>query len=125
MIEDDLRGLLEDELGINVYSRVIPAKMPECVVVQKIGGHSSFAGIRRQYVLISIMGVSADRETASQMMRRARDALITSLPFTIEDDGAIRHYYTAKAQADGSLEHKTVNGPKYVEFVDMEVKVSI
>lgn len=121
MIEDDLRILLADEIEADVYSRYYPAGMPECVVVQEIGGRSSRAGIRRTYHLISIMGVSSDKETAGKIMRQARDALVRSLPFKT---GNV-HYYTAVPQADGSLLYKVPNGPKYVEYVDIEVGCSI
>ena len=47
MIEDDLRGLLANELDEDVYARLIPVGMPECVVVQNMGGSTARAGIRR------------------------------------------------------------------------------
>ena len=50
MIEDDLCTLLAGEIGVDVYARLIPIGMPECVMVQEIGGHSSTAGIRRTLV---------------------------------------------------------------------------
>lgn len=121
MIEDDLRGLLADELDENVYARLIPVGMPECVVVQNMGGSTARAGIRRAYYIISIMGVSADRERAGQIMRKARNKLVRALPVKIGDT----HYYTAIPLADGKLDYKTNNGPKYVAFVDMEVGASL
>lgn len=121
MIEDDLRGLLADELDEDVYARLIPVGMPECVVVQNMGGSTARAGIRRAYYTISVMGVSADRERAGQIMRRARNKLVKALPVKIGDT----HYYTAIPLADGKLDYKTNNGPKYVAFVDMEVGASL
>ena len=121
MIEDDLRILLADGLEADVYSRIIPTEMPECIVVQEIGGRTSRASIRRAYYIISIMGVSADRERAGQIMRRARNKLVRALPVKIGDI----HYYTAIPLADGKLDYKTNNGPKYVAFVDMEVGASL
>lgn len=121
MIEDDLRGLLADHFDVDVVARLIPLEMREGIVVQTIGGRSSTAGIRRTYYQISVMGISADMGTASQRMREARDYLIASIPADIGDT----HYYTAKALADGKLDFKTVNGPRYVEFVDMEVGASL
>lgn len=121
MIEDDLRGLLADELDVDVYARLIPVGMPECAVVQNMGGSTARAGIRRAYYTVSIMGVSADRETAGQIMRKARNKLVRALPATV----GTTHYYTAIPLADGKLNYKTNNGPKYVAYVDMEVGASL
>lgn len=121
MIEDDLRDLLIDEFDVTVCARLIPDEMTEGIVVQKVGGRSSLAGVRRAYPLISVMAVSMDKDVASQRMRAARDYLTTHIPATI---GSV-HYYTAIPQADGSLKTKTLNGPRYIEFVDMEVGCSI
>ena len=121
MIEDDLRGLLADHFDIDVCARIIPSEMTEGIVVQEIGGRYSSAGIRRTYHLISVMGVSRNEDTAGQRMRDARDYLTASIPTDIGGT----HYYTAKAQADGKLDYKGLNGPRYVEFVDMEVETSI
>lgn len=121
MIEDDLRDLLNDGFDVTVCARLIPEEMTEGIVVQKVGGRPSLAGIRRAYHLISVMGVSLDEETAGQRMRAARDYLTTHIP---ADVGQV-HYYTAVPRADGSLMTKTENGPRYVEFVDMEVGCSI
>lgn len=119
MIEDDLRGILADGIDVPVYARLIPPELPECVVVQKIGGRSSTAGIRRTYHTISVMGVSTDREKAGQLMRQARNFLTVNIP---ADVGGT-HYYTAVPLADGSLLMK--EGRRYVTFVDMEVGASL
>ena len=55
------------------------------------------------------------------LLRTARDALITNLPWT----SASTHYYTARSLADGSLKRKALNGPRYIEYVDMEVVASL
>ena len=121
MIEDDLRGLLSDNMEAAVYARLIPLEMPESVTVQEIGGSAIDAGIRRTRHTISVMAVSGNQETAGQLMREARDILITNIPADIGGT----HYYTATALADGSLFIKRLNGPKYVEYCDMEVEASI
>ena len=121
MIEDDLRGLLADHFDVDVCARIIPSEMAEGIVVQEIGGRYSSAGIRRTYHLISVMGISMNENTAGQRMRAARDYLTASIPATIGGT----HYYTAKAQADGKLDFKGLNGPRYVEYVDMEVATSL
>ena len=121
MIEDDLRGLLADELDVDVYARFIPMELPECVVVQEIGGRSSTAGVRRNYRTISLMAVSSDRETAGQRMRASRNFLTASIPADINGT----HYYTAVPQADGNLLMKAKHGPVYIAFVDIEVGCSI
>ena len=54
-------------------------------------------------------------------MRKARNKLVKLLPATV----GTTHYYTAIPLADGKLEYKTNNGPKYVAYVDMEVGASI
>ena len=43
MIEDDLRGLLAEDMDVDVYARLIPLGMPECVMVQEIGGDEQLA----------------------------------------------------------------------------------
>lgn len=121
MIEDDLRNLLASEFDVDVIARILPSEMTEGIVVQEIGGRSSKAGIRRNYHLVSVMGISMTKETASQRMKAARDYLITHIPMTVGGT----HYYTARAQADGKLDYVTLNGPRYVEFVDMEVGASL
>lgn len=121
MIEDDLRSLLADEVDVDVYARFIPITLPECVTVAIIGGRNSTAGIRRTYHSISVMACSSDKETAEVRLREARDILTTGLPADINGT----HYYTAVPLADGSMMKKTVNGPRYIEFVDMEVACSI
>ena len=121
MIEDDLRDLLIDEFDVTVCARLIPDEMTEGIVVQEVGGRPSLAGIRRTYHIISVMGISLDKDVASERMRAARDYLTTHIPATI---GSV-HYYTAVPQADGSLKTKTLDGPRYIEFVDMEVGCSI
>lgn len=119
MIEDDLRGLLVDELDVDVYARLIPVGMPECVMVQEVGGRSSTAGIRRNYHTISVMACSADRETAGERMREARNILTTRIPAEINGT----HYYTAVPLADGSLDMKAER--KYVTYCDIEVGCSL
>lgn len=121
MIEDDLRELLSDAFDIGVYSRIIPTEMPECVVVQEIGGRTGRAGIRRAYRLISVMGVSRDASLSRERMLRARDYLTTHIPVTIGST----HYYRAVPQADGDLLMKSLNGPKYVHYCDIEVEASL
>lgn len=121
MIEDDLRTLLSPVTDVSIYSRLIPAGMPECIMIQEIGGRSSGAGIRRNYRTVAIMSCSSDRETAGRRMREARDYLIEHLPAKINGT----HYYTAEALADGSLFMKSASGPKYVVSVDMEVDCSL
>jgi len=121
MIEDDLRELLSDAFDIGVYSRLIPTEMPECIVVQEIGGRASRASIRRAYRLISVMAVSKDAQQAQEWMLRARDYLTTHIPVTIGST----HYYRATPQANGDLLMKSLNGPKYVHYCDIEVVVSI
>ena len=119
MIEDDLCTLLAGEIGVDVYARLIPIGMPECVMVQEVGGRSSTAGIRRNYRTVSVMACSADRETAGQRMREARNILITNIPADINGT----HYYTATALADGSLWMKAER--KYVAYCDLEVGCSL
>ena len=121
MIEDDLRGLLAVDMDVDVYARLIPSGMPECVMVQEVGGHAVDAGIRRTSHTISVMACSQDQETAGLLMRTARDLITEGIPATI--DGT--HYYTAVPLADGSLKMKATNGPRYVEYVDMQVVASI
>ena len=121
MIEDDLCTLLAGEIGVDVYARLIPIGMPECVMVQEVGGRSSTAGIRRNYRTVAIMSCSSDQETAGKRMREARDYLIEHLPAKINGT----HYYTAEALADGTLFMKSANGPRYVVSVDMEVDCSL
>lgn len=121
MIEDDLRGLLADAMDVDVYARMIPMELPECVVVQEIGGEKVDAGIRRNRHTISVMAVSYSQASAIQRMKAARNFLTTHIPTTVSGT----HYYTAKALADGSLKRKSLNGPKYIEFVDMTVEASI
>jgi hypothetical protein len=121
MIEDDLRGLLDDAMDVDVYSRLIPLDLPECVTVQEIGGDHVDAGIRRTSHTITVMAVSSVQATAIQRMKFARNYLIRNIPATI---GAT-HYYTAVPMADGSLKMKALNGPRYVEYVDMQVVASI
>lgn len=121
MIEDDLRGLLAEEMDVDVYARLIPLGMPECVMVQEIGGQALNAGIRRTSHTISVMACSQDQETAGQLMRAARNLITAGIPATIGNT----HYYTAVPLADGSLKMKASNGPRYVEYVDMQVVASI
>ena len=121
MIEDDLRSILADEFDVDVYARLIPPELPECIMVQEVGGRSSAAGVRRNYHTISVMAVSSDRETAGQRMRDVRNFLTASLP---ADVGGT-HYYTAVPLADGNLKMKAKRGPVYIAFVDIEVGCSI
>lgn len=121
MIEDDLRGLLAEEMDVDVYARLIPLGMPECVMVQEIGGHLVNSGIRRTSHTVTVMACSSNQATAVQRMKDARDLLTTGIPATIGGT----HYYTAVPLADGSLKMKSVSGPKYVEFVDMTVEASL
>lgn len=122
MIEDDLRDLLETQLpGTDVYARMIPLTLPECVVVQEMGGAPSSSSIRRAEHTVTLMAVSRDRSTAIRRLRAARDALVSCIPF----DSADSHYYTAVSVADGSLKRKALNGPAYIEYVDLRVVVSL
>ena len=121
MIEDDLRGLLAEDMDVDVYARLIPLGMPECVMVQEIGGQSVMGGVHRASHTITVMACSSSIETAGQRMRAARDLLTQGLPATIGGT----HYYTAVPLADGSLRMKAVNGPRYIEYVDMTVEASI
>jgi hypothetical protein len=121
MIEDDLRGMIAEGMDVDVYARLIPLELPECVVVQQIGGRSSTAGVRRNYRTVTLMAVSTDREKAGQMMRACRNFLTAHIPAEINGT----HYYTAVPQADGKLLLKAKNGPRYVTFVDIEVGCSI
>ena len=121
MIEDDLRGLLAEDMTVDVYARFIPADLPECVTVQEIGGQIVGGGVHRTRHTITIMACSANMETAGQRRREARNLLTAGLPATIGGT----HYYTAVPLADGSLKRKAENGPRYIEFVDMAVEASI
>lgn len=122
MIEDDLRTLLAESMpGIRCYSRMIPLELPECITVQEIGGAPSTAGIRRAVHRISVMAISTDQATAQDRLRQARNAIIRGLPADIGGT----HYYLATALADGSLKKKALNGPRYIEFTDMEVIASL
>lgn len=122
MIEDDLRELIGSKLpGKAVYSRLIPLTLPECIVVQANAGTPTTASIRRAIHRITLMAVSEDAGSAAQILRMARDAVITGLPF----DSASTHYYTATTLADGSLKRKALNGPRYIEYVEMEVLASL
>lgn len=121
MIEDDLRGLLADAMDVDVYARLIPLGMPECVMVQEIGGRTSSAGIRRNYHTVSVMAVSISQASAIQRMKFARNFLTENIPADISGT----HYYKARPLADGSLKMKSVNGPKYVEYCDIEVEASL
>lgn len=120
-VEDDLRVMLAEAMDVDVYSRMFPVTLPESVMVQAVGGHSITASIRRTYHTVSVMACSGDRETAGILMRQARDILTTGLPARIRGT----FYYTAVPLADGSMFRKTEAGPKYIEFVDMEVACSI
>lgn len=122
MLEDDLRTLLAEAMtGTAVYSRFIPSEIAEGITVQEIGGRSSTAGIRRNYRTVALMAYSSDRDKAGTILRTARNILIESIPATINGT----HYYTAKALADGTMKTKERAGPRYVEFVDMEVGCSL
>lgn len=122
MIEDGLRGIIADNFDVvPVYSRLIPLPMPECICVQVDGGTPVSAGIRRTRYKVVLSACSADRTKALKLLRIARNVLITHVP--ADADGI--HYYTAVADADGSLRRKTVNGPRYVEFTDFTVEASL
>ena len=122
MIEDDLRDIISAQLpGVPVYSRLIPLNLPECIVVQELGGTPSTAGIRRATHRVAVMAISASQRYAQDLLRSARDILITGIPA----DRSGTHYYTAKALADGHMARKTPHGPKYIESVDMEVVASL
>ena len=122
MIEDDLRELIGSRLpGTDVYSRLIPVSLPECVVVQAEAGTPRTASIRRANHRVVLLAVSREKDQAMSLLRTARDALITNLPWT----SASTHYYTARSLADGSLQRKALNGPRYSEYVDMEVVASL
>lgn len=122
MIEDDLRDIISAQLpGVPVYSRLIPLNLPECIVVQELGGSYILGGIRRAAQTITVMAVSTCKATAENRLREARDALITRIPATVGGT----HYYTAKSLADGSVKKKAARGPTYIEFVDMEVVASL
>ena len=121
MIEDDLRGLLAEDIDVDVYARLIPLGLPECVMVQEIGGQIIGGGVHRTRHTITVMACSSNIETAGQRMREARNLLTAGLPATINGT----HYYTAVPLADGSLKMKANNGPRYIEYVDMSVEASI
>lgn len=122
MIEDDLRDIIGDIIpGVAVYSRMIPPDLPECICIQEIGGSYIKGGIRRAAQRISVMAVSTCKATAENRLREARDAIITCLPATVGGT----HYYTAKSLADGSVKKKAARGPAFIEYVDMEVLVSL
>lgn len=121
MIEDDLRGLIDPETEVEVYARLIPLGLPECIVLQEIGGRTSTAGIRRNYRTVSVMAVSSDRETAGQRMRWGRNFLTENIPAYINGT----HYYKATPLADGTLLMKARNGPRYITYCDMEVECSL
>ena len=122
MIEDDLRTLLSERIpGVRIFSRMIPLDLPECITVQEIGGGYVKAGIRRAVQRVTVMAVSTSKATAEDRVRQARDELIKGLPSDIEGT----HYYTARALADGSLKKKALNGPRYIEYVDLEVVASL
>ncbi len=123
MIEDDLRELIGSRApGTAVYSRIIPLVMPECIVIQSDGGTPTRASIRRAIHRITILGVSTDQPTASNLVRTARDALIEGCPW----DSATTHYYKATALAGSpALRRKAYNGPRYIESVSMEVVASL
>lgn len=122
MIEDDIREVLGHALpGTDVYARLIPLTLPECVTIQSLGGTPSTSSIRRATHRVTVMACSHDRDRSLTMCREARDALIKACPF----DTADAHYYLAKPLASGSLKKQTLNGPAYVEFTDLEVLVSL
>lgn len=122
MIEDDIRGVIGQALaGVDVYARLIPSTLPDCVTIQSLGGTPSTSSIRRATHRISVMACTQDRGRSIALCREARDALITACPF----DTANAHYYNARAMAEGSIKKVTLNGPSYIEFVDMEVLVSL
>lgn len=122
MIEDDLRDMIADQLpGVPVYSRLIPLNLPECIVVQELGGEPSTAGIRRATHRVAVMAISASQRYAQDILRSARDILITGIPA----DRSGTHYYIARALADGHMARRTPAGPKYIESVDMEVVASL
>lgn len=122
MIEDALRGIIADAItDVPVYSRLIPLPMPECICVQEDGGTVVNAGIRRTRHRVTVLACSSDRTEAVTLLRRARDALITRIP--ADADGI--HYYTAVGLGDGSLRKKALNGPRYIEFTDLEVTASL
>jgi len=121
MIEDDLRGLLAEDIDVDVYARLIPLGLPECVMVQEIGGQIIGGGVHRTRHTITVMACSSNIETAGQRMREARNLLTAGLPATINGT----HYYTAVPLADGSLKMRANNGPRYIEYVDMSVEASI
>ena len=122
MIEDDIRGVIGQALtGTDVYARLIPPTLPECVMIQELGGTPSTSSIRRATHKVTVMACTQDRGKSIDLCRRARDALITACPF----DTADAHYYHARAMAEGSIKQETRNGPSYVEFVDLEVLVSL
>lgn len=122
MIEDDLRDIIAGEIeGTPVYSRMIPMTLPECIVVQRIGGTPVYSGIRKARETVTVMAVSTSKALAEDLVRTAADIITKAMP----TDTASGHYYTATALADGSLKKKSRNGPAYIEFIDMEVLASL
>lgn len=122
MIEDDIRELIGSKLpDTEVYSRLIPIHLPTCIVVLSDGGTPQTSSIRRARHRITLLSIAATQYSAKQALVQARDALIEGTPF----DTASAHYYTATALADGSLTQKALNGPRYIESVDMEVVASL
>ena len=122
MIEDDLREILSAQLpGVPIYSRVIPMTLPECIVVQELGGTPSTAGIRRATHRVAVMAISASQEYAMDLRETARTALIKSMPA----GHAGTHYYIARPLDSSAEKRKTPAGPKYIAFADLEVVASL
>lgn len=117
MIEDDLREILTNAVGVSVYSRQIPPNLPECVCVQEVGGLHTNGNIRRAVHFISILACSRRIEDARQYLNTARNYLVTHMP--LEHNGV--HYYLAVAQAEGEILIKPPRGPVYILHVTVEV----
>lgn len=120
MIEDDLRIMLSASSDVPVYSRIIPAELPECITVAEIGGRFIKAGIHKTDHIITLLSVSRVQATAAARLREARDLLITSMP---TEAGGL-HYYTATSLGDGSIKRKAAAGPVFIEYTDLEVLTS-
>lgn len=122
MIEDDIRDLLSAQIpDVAIYSRLIPMALPECIVVQELGGTPSTAGIRRATYRITLLAISASQRYAQDLRDTVRNKLITHLPA----DHAGTHYYLARPLNNGGLRRKTPAGPKFIEYADLEVVASL
>lgn len=120
MIEDDLRTIISDAVGVDVYARLVPPLVTECVSVQAAGGSAVAAGIHKARYTVTILGVSEDRDTARSYVRTARDYLVRHLPQDV--DGT--HYYLARPLDSGAVRTVPPNRTS-VEYAGLEVLASL